>query len=524
MKWMFYAISLPAILIFGLLSWFWPWVAWFFVLIGPLFLLGVYDTFQRHHTVLRNFPLLGRVRFMLEYIRPEIYQYFVESDQDGRPFNRETRSVIYQRAKGVLDTQPYGTRKNVYEIEYEWINHSLNAKFLKDHDPRVTVGNDQCKQPYGASILNISAMSFGALSSNAVMALNRGAKEGRFYQNTGEGGLTPHHLKYGGDIVWQLGTGYFGCRAADGTFSPEYFKEKATLPNVKMIEIKISQGAKPGHGGILPAKKVTEEIAKIRGVSMGHDVISPPTHSSFTTPLELMAFITQLRELSGGKPVGFKLCLGSRKEFMGICKAMLKTGIHPDFITVDGGEGGTGAAPLEFANGVGTPLVDALPFVHNALVGVGVRDKIRIICSGKLVTGFQIAARLAQGADMVNVARPMMMAIGCIQSLKCNTNRCPTGVTTQDAGLRYGLVVEDKYKRVAEYHRETVKAAVELVGATGLNSPSELRPAHVFRRISATQVKPLDEIYAYLEPSALLKDPVPEAYARSWNASSAEHF
>ncbi len=524
MKRYFFYISLPIIAITLLWSLLWAPILWLFIIVGPLFLLGIYDILQRKHTILRNFPVIGHMRFILEAIRPEMYQYFVESDWEGRPFNRMQRSVIYQRAKGAVDTNPYGTRKDVLEVGYEWMNHSINAHFITENDPRVMVGGDDCKQPYNASILNISAMSFGALSKNAILALNKGAKTGGFYHNTGEGGLSPYHLEYGGDVVWQIGTGYFGCRKPDGTFCEETFVKSANKPSVKMIEIKISQGAKPGHGGILPAAKVSAEIANIRHVPRGEDVISPPGHSAFSTPIELLEYVARLRELTKGKPIGFKLCIGIPHEFLAICKAMLQTGILPDFITVDGGEGGTGAAPLEFSNAVGAPISDALPFVHNALMGIGVRDKIRIIASGKLITGFEILSKFAMGADMANNARPMMMALGCVQSLKCNTNACPTGVATQDPALAYGLVVEQKYKRVARYHKEAVKAVMELVGAAGLDHPQELRPWHVFRRLSKDCVKSFYEIYGYLDKGDLLKDDLPPAYADAWNRASADHF
>ena len=447
-----------------------------------------------------------------------------ESDLDGRPYNRQERSIIYQRAKRVIDTLPYGTRKHVDDIGYQWINHSFNAKPPLEKPNPVIIGNAQCKQPYEASMLNISAMSFGALSKNAVMALNRGAKMGGFYQNTGEGGLTKYHTRYQGDIVMQVGTAYFGCRTYDGEFCEQGFAEKAKLPSVKMIEIKLSQGAKPGHGGVLPAAKLTHEIAEIRHVPMGKDVLSPPTHSTFDSPLTLLTFIEKLRDLSGGKPIGIKLCVGERCEFLSLCKAMLAKKIYPDFVTVDGGEGGTGAAPMEFSNGVGTPLKDGLVFVHNALVGCGLREHIRIICSGKLSTGLDIIGALALGADICNMARPMMMSIGCIQSLQCNNNRCPTGVTTQDKALMKGLVIEDKYKRVANFHDLTVKSVLELVGAAGLNCQGKLEPNHVYQRISKTEVKRLDEIYDFIAPNSLLGDNCPEAFKRDWEMACPENF
>lgn len=524
MRALFYKISFIIFLLIGFLGLFVSWIWWLFIIAVPLFLIGIYDIVQKKHTVLRNFPVIGHFRFMFEAIAPEIHQYFIEDDLSGRPIPRERRALVYRRAKGVLSTHPYGTEWNLNEIGYEWLNHSMRAHFIEDEDPRIIVGNEQCKQPYHASILNISAMSFGALSTNAILALNKGAKEGKFYHNTGEGGLSPYHLEPGGDIVWQIGTGYFGCRTPEGKFDPELFKERSRLPNVKMIEIKISQGAKPGHGGILPGAKVDEEIATIRGVRVGVDVISPPTHSAFSTPLEMMSFITQLRELSGGKPVGFKLCLGSRTEFFAICKAMLKTKVYPDFITVDGGEGGTGAAPIEFSNAIGTPLSEALVFIHNAIIGIGLRDKIRIIASGKLFTGTQFVTTFAKGADICNSARGMMLSLGCIQSLKCNTNRCPTGVATQDVKLSYGLVVEEKYKRVANFHKETVKAIMDMIGAAGLNHPSELKPYHIYRRIDAKNVERLDKIYPYIESGSLLKKPYPDLYAPYWEKAKAETF
>jgi glutamate synthase domain-containing protein 2 len=404
------------------------------------------------------------------------------------------------------------------------MNHSLRALHPPEEAPRVRIGGPACKQPYDAAVLNVSAMSYGALSKNAILALNRGAKLGGFYHNTGEGGLSPYHLDGGGDICWQVGTGYFGCRDQDGNFDPEKFAEKAKQPAIKMIELKLSQGAKPGHGGILPARKVTPEIAKIRHVPMGEDVLSPPTHTAFSTPVEMCRFLGDLRELSGGKPVGFKLCLGKRREFLAICKAMLETGIAPDFITVDGGEGGTGAAPLEFSNVLGTPLDEALIFIHNALVGVGLRQQIRIIGSGRVISGFDLAHKLAIGADLCNSARAMMFALGCIQALKCNTNECPTGVATQDPTLVRGLVVEDKAIRVKNYQRNTVKALSELLAAAGLSSPAELRPWHILRRVSPTEVRHYGEMYEYLKPSALLAEPVPKSFARAWRAAEAKSF
>jgi glutamate synthase domain-containing protein 2 len=486
------------------------------ILVGPIILIGTIDLIQTKHAIRRNFPVLGHGRYLMELIRPEINQYFVESNKDGVPFNREARSIVYQRAKGQVDTLPFGTQSNVYAGDYEWINHSLVPKPTLKSEPRILVGGKDCLQPYSASIFNVSAMSYGSLSQNAVLALNGGAKIGGFAHNTGEGGLSPYHLQPGGDIIWQVGTGYFSCRNKDGTFSESEFEKRAKLPNVKMIEIKLSQGAKPGHGGILPAKKVTPEIAQIRGIEMGFDVLSPPAHTAFDSPTGLLEFVARLRKLSGGKPVGFKLCMGKRREFFAITKAMLETKILPDFITIDGAEGGTGAAPLEFSNSVGTPLNDGLIFLHNALTGINVRDQIKIIASGKVTTGFNLASKLALGADMCNSARGMMFALGCIQALRCNTNACPTGVATQDPDLVKGLNVKDKATRVANFHKGTVHSFLEVLGACGLSHPNQLRPWHIQRRVSSTEVKHYGEIYDYLEPGDLLKSDLPLSYARAW--------
>lgn len=501
-----------------------PSLAWSALPVGVLVLLGAYDMIQDKHAIRRNFPLAGRLRYVFESVRPELQQYFVESNASGRPFARDLRSLVYQRSKGETDTVPFGTEKDVYAVGYEWMNHSLLAKTAPKTPHRVTIGGPDCNKPYASSVLNVSAMSYGSLSRNAILALNRGAKEGGFAHNTGEGGLTPHHREGGGDLVWQVGTGYFGCRDDEGRFDPEKFRKRADDDQVKMIEIKLSQGAKPGHGGILPAAKVTPEIAKIRDVPIGKDVLSPPTHSAFSTPLELCAFVGKLRELSGGKPIGFKLCVGKRREFFAICKAMLESKIAPDFITVDGSEGGTGAAPLEFSNVLGTPLVEGLVFVHNALVGCGLRDRVKVIASGRVVTGFDIAHKLAIGADVCNSARAMMFALGCIQAQRCNTNDCPTGIATQDPELVAGLVVSDKAKRVKRYQAATVHAFDELLAAAGLDKPSDLRPWHVIRRTSPTESKHYGEMYTYLEPGELLRGEAPKSYARAWNAARADSF
>ena len=483
----------------------WPGTAWALVLTIALFVVAVRDVTQRRHAVIRNFPLIGHLRYLMELIRPEINQYFIESDTDGMPFNRVTRSMIYQRAKSVLDTIPFGTEVDVNAPGYEWVGHSMYPREPFKEEPRVRIGGPECSQPYDASHLNVSAMSYGSLSKNAILALNKGARLGGFFHNTGEGGVSPYHLEPGGDLVWQIGTACFGARDRAGNFDPVRFGDTASQEAVRMIEVKLSQGAKPGHGGILPAEKLTPEIARIRGVEMGADVISPPYHRAFRDAAGCLDFVARLRDLSGGKPVGLKLCVGRRREFEDLARAMVKSGITPDFITVDGGEGGTGAAPVEFANTVGSPLDEGLAFVHATLVGYGLRERIRIIASGKVVNGFSIFSRLALGADLCNSARAMMMALGCIQALRCNTNTCPVGVATQDPRLAAGLVVEDKAVRVANFHRETVAAFLELVAAAGLDHPSEIRPHHVNRRISPTRVMTLAEIFPCPEPGAFLK-------------------
>ena len=524
MRRLFVIIAITALVAEAVIGWFWHPFLWTLVPVLPLIAIGVADMSQTRQAVRRNFPVLGRGRYLLEMIRPEINQYFVESNNDGRPFSRNDRSVVYQRAKGDLDTLPFGTQRDVYAPGYEWINHSLAPKHVDHQAARVLVGGPQCTQPYSASIFNVSAMSYGSLSKNAILALNGGAKMGGFAHNTGEGGLSPYHLEPGGDVFWQIGTGYFGCRDKQGNFALGEFTKRATLPNVKMIEIKLSQGAKPGHGGILPAAKLTAEIIAIRGVEPGHDVISPPAHTAFSTPAGLLEFVQQLREASGGKPVGFKLCIGKRREFLSIVKAMLATGITPDFITVDGGEGGTGAAPIEFSDSVGAPLNDGLSFVHQALVGANLRDRIRVIASAKVNTGFQMATKVALGADMCNAARAMMFALGCIQALRCNTNACPTGVATQDPELVAGLHVGDKSQRVARYHKETVKSFFEVLGAAGCAHPSDLESWNVMRRVSPIEVKNFAEIYGRAEPGSLLGTTPSGPFARAWMAATPDRF
>lgn len=478
---------------------------WLVGVFAILFFIGLYDVTQKKHAILRNFPIIGHFRYILEGIRPEIMQYFVETDTEGRPFDRIERSLIYRRAKNVTDTVPFGTQEDIYKDGYEWINHSIYAKSHHDIavDTHVVIGGKDCTKPYRASIYNVSAMSFGSLSSRAVEALNGGAKIGGFAHNTGEGGVSPYHLSQGGDLIWQVGTGYFGCRAEDGNFSPEKFKETAAHPEIKMIELKLSQGAKPGHGGILPAKKNTEEIAKIRGVKPFQAVHSPPGHRAFNDPEGMMQLIKQMRRLSAGKPIGFKLCIGKKDEFEDICDAMISTGIAPDFIVVDGGEGGTGAAPVEFSDSIGMPMLDGLAFVHDTLVAKGLRDEIKIGASGKIVSGFHITRALALGADFCYSARAMMMALGCIQALQCNTNTCPVGVATQNKRLEKGLDVDDKMHRVANFHQKTINSFVEMLLASGLTQKEELTRAHINRRISRIRIQTYEDIYPSVKPETV---------------------
>ncbi len=518
-----FAIAAPvAVLLSGLL---WSGLLWLLVPLAIIIAIGCYDMLQTRHSVLRLYPVLGHFRYMFEAVRPEIQQYFVESDTSGAPVPREFRALVYQRAKGARDTRPFGTIFDVNRNGYEWVNHSLVPCHAEDIHPKIKFGGPDCSKPYMASPLNISAMSYGALSKNAIMALNRGAKIGDFAHNTGEGSLSPYHLEHGGDIIWQIGTGYFGCRTDSGDFDPESFRERASLEAVRMIEVKLSQGAKPGHGGILPAAKLTEEIAEIRGVPMGADVISPAAHTAFSTPIGLLEFVARLRELSGGKPTGFKLCIGRKDEFLAICKAMLETGITPDFITVDGGEGGTGAAPTEMTNSVGTPLRDALIFVNRALIGCGLRDRVRIIASGKMFSAFHILRAIALGADTVNSARGMMMALGCIQSRSCNTDHCPTGIATQNPERNKGLVVTDKAQRVANFHRETVENLAELVAAAGLHSLEQLEPRHINRRVQGTEVKTYAELYPVIDKNCLLIDDfIPDNWRVDWRLANAHSW
>jgi glutamate synthase domain-containing protein 2 len=501
--------------------------AWIVVAIpGCLSLLGLWDVLQPQHSVLRNYPVIGHVRWIVEMIRPEIRQYLLEDEDEATPFSRAQRSLVYQRAKGVSSDHPFGTLIDPYARDYEFMQHSLRPALPADPKSfRITIGNDQCAQPYSASVFNISAMSFGSLSANAIRALNKGAALGGFYHDTGEGSVSPYHREFGGDIVWEVASGYFGCRTSEGRFDPEKFAAQATDPQIKMIEIKLSQGAKPGHGGILPGKKVTPEIAETRGVPMNCDCISPSRHSAFTTPLEMMAFIAELRRLSGGKPVGFKLCIGLPWEFMAIVKAILESGTVPDFIVVDGGEGGTGAAPVEFADHLGMPMREGLLLVHNVLVGAGLRERIKIGVAGRLISAFDLATVLAIGADWTNAARGFMFALGCIQSMNCHTNRCPTGVATQDLARQRALVVPDKAERVHRFHDRTVSALADMLAAAGLSHPDELEPHHVAHRISSTEVRQFDQVHIYLKPGELLQGECRHEYFReNWARARADSF
>lgn len=491
---------------------------------GALAVVGVRDLNQTRHAILRNYPIIGHIRFMLEHIRPEIRQYFFEADTDGRPFPRERRAIVYQRAKRQLDKRPFGTHGDVYSEGHEWMLHSMMPKPVASSGFRITIGGPQCTQPYSASTLNISAMSYGALSANAIRALNAGAKRGGFAHDTGEGAVSPYHREAGGDLIWEIGSGYFGCRNLDGTFNPEKFEQTAKDPQIKMIEIKLSQGAKPGHGGVLPAAKVTAEISAIRGVEEAKDCISPASHSAFSTPLELIQFVATLRKLSGGKPTGFKLCIGHRSEFLAIVKAMLKLGVTPDFIVVDGKEGGTGAAPAEFIDNLGMPLRDGLAFVHSTLIGVDLRKHIKLGCAGKIITGFDLARAHALGADWCNAARGFMFAVGCIQAQTCHTGACPTGVATQDASRQRAIVVSDKSERVANFHRETVKSLAELLAAAGMERPSDLSPYHILRRVGDGRILNLADQFPIMEKGALLGRNLPSEFAQRWKKASAERF
>lgn len=495
---------------------------WGLVFFAPLSITGVFDVIQTKHSVLRNYPILGHIRWFFEMIRPELRQYLFSSDIEELPFSRERRSLVYQRAKDVEDRTPFGTKFDVYEAGYAWINQSMAPKPVAKEGFRVEVGRQQCDQPYSSSVLNISGMSFGALSGNAIAALNEGARMGNFAHDTGEGSISRHH-KRGGDVIWQIGTGYFGCRAADGGFDPEQFKERSAADNVKMIEVKISQGAKPGHGGVLPGSKVTDEIAEARGVPIGMDCLSPAGHTAFSTPKEFIEFMAKLRAMSGGKPVGFKACIGHRWEFLAVIKAMIELDSYPDFIVIDGAEGGTGAAPQEFSNHIGTPLVEGLTFAQNALTGAGVRDKVRLAASGKVVSAFDMVHMMALGADWCNSARGFMFAIGCIQAQACHTNECPSGVATQDKGRARAIVVEDKAQRVYNYHHNTMHALAEVVAAAGLEHTDQLRLEHFMQRCDEGKVV---EGHAtdWLEPGELVYGTEDPDFRRYWAMADADSF
>ncbi len=525
MRYSIFALCVALAVASALAAPFYPPLLLVTLVAGALGLLGAWDLVQTHHSILRNYPVIGHMRWLFEGIRPEIRQYLIESDHDEEPFSREERSLIYQRAKGQEDKRPFGTRQRVYDAGYSWLTHSIAATHIEDSDFRITIGGPDCKKPYEASLYNISAMSFGALSANAILALNTGAKAGGFAHDTGEGGISRYHRAGGGDLIYEVGTGYFGCRDADGNFDPERFREQAADDQVKMVEVKLSQGAKPGHGGMLPAAKISPEIAEARGVPMDQDCISPPGHSVFSTPLEFVEFLGTLRALSGGKPVGFKFCIGHRREFMCMVKAMLATGIAPDFIVVDGKEGGTGAAPLEFANHIGTPLVEGLTFVHNTLRGAGLRDRIRLGASGKLVTAFDIARICALGADWCNSARGFMFAVGCIQAQACHTNRCPTGVATQDPIRQRALVPEEKAERVARFHRNTLRAVADMVAAAGLAHPVDFQPKHFNIRLKSGETVGGDVAFPELPLSCLVEDTCEDPhYATRWARARAESF
>ncbi|MEZ5912163.1 MAG: FMN-binding glutamate synthase family protein [Paracoccaceae bacterium] len=516
------ALTLVSLALLWVSAWFWLPALGF----GALTALGFYDVSQRHHAILRNYPVLGHMRFLFEGIRPEIRQYLIESDQDEEPFSRDDRSIVYQRAKGVEDKRPFGTRQRVYDAGYAWLTHSIMPKHIENSDFRVTIGGPDCARPYDASLYNISAMSFGALSANAILALNTGARLGGFAHDTGEGGISRYHRQGGGDLIYEIGSGYFGCRTSDGRFDAGKFAEQAADDQVKLIEVKLSQGAKPGHGGMLPARKISPEIAEARGVPMGQDCISPASHSAFSTPVEFCEFLAVLRDRSGGKPVGFKLCIGHRREFMCMVKAMLETGVVPDFIVVDGKEGGTGAAPLEFANHVGMPLVEGLSFVHNTLRGAGLRDRVRIGAAGKLITAFDIARAFALGADWANSARGFMFAVGCIQAQACHTNHCPVGVATQDKLRQRAIDVGDKSQRVARFHANTLKALAEMAGAAGLDDPRQFLPRHFMSRGQDGEMVTGDQANPYLPMGFLLSDKGEDigGYRMRWKRADAKSF
>ncbi|WP_447939815.1 FMN-binding glutamate synthase family protein [Pseudoxanthomonas mexicana] len=523
-RYLAYAVTLLLTAGMLVLALTWPVAWWGVALFGALAVLGTWDVLQTRSTLRRNYPVLAHFRYGLESVGPEIRQYFIEGDTAEVPFSRQQRSLVYQRAKGVMDVVPFGSQQDVYSVDYEWINHSLAPTHVDSHDFRVIIGAGSA-QPYSASVLNISAMSFGALSANAVRALNEGARRGGFYHDTGEGSISPYHREKGGDLVWEIGSGYFGCRDEEGRFSEARFVENARSPQVKMIELKLSQGAKPGHGGVLPAAKVSAEISATRGVPMGHDCVSPAKHSAFSTPVELLRFIARLRELSGGKPTGFKLAIGHPWEWFGIAKAMQETGLLPDFIVVDGAEGGTGAAPAEFIDHVGVPMHEALLLVHNTLVGLNLRDKVRLGAAGKIISAFDVARTMAMGADWCNAARGFMFALGCIQSQSCHNDRCPTGVATQDPKRWKHLDVGDKSVRVQQFHDNTLKALRDMLCAAGLDHPQQLGPEHILRRVSPIEVRSLASLYRFLEPGELLdRVPAHAVFRDFWADARSDAF
>lgn len=524
MRQLYYLISVVGIVVTAIIYQFSESALYILYFLVPYILVGLWDIFSVKHTILRNYPVIGHFRYIFEYVRPEIRQYFVESDKDGTPFSREIRSLVYRKAKGARETIAFGTKNDVTSIGYEFSYHSLSPKHVAEDKNRVIFGASNCTKPYNSSRLNISALSFGAISPNAIRALNKGAKIGDFAHNTGEGGISSYHLENGGDIIWQIGTGYFGCRYKNGRFDPEAFAKNANMDVVKMIELKLSQGAKPAHGGILPGVKVTEEIAKIRMLEVGVDAISPPMHPEFSTPMGLLEFIAKLKKLSDGKPVGIKLCIGHRTEFMSICKAMIETNIMPDFITIDGAEGGTGAAPLIFADKVGTPINEAISFVHNCLIGANLRDKMLLIASGKIATGYDMLTKIALGADACNSARAMMFALGCIQSLQCNTDKCPTGIATQNKHRWQSLDVPDKSARVSNFHRRVLSDFREIVGALGLDNPDELNASHIRKYTDVGISKSFAEIYPIPKIGEFLDPAARSIYADLWRSAKVESF
>jgi glutamate synthase domain-containing protein 2 len=523
-RYLVYVLALILLPVSLALASHWPAWYWGVGLFGVASFLGTWDVLQRRSVLRRNYPVLAHFRYGFESIGPEIRQYFVQSDLEDVPFSRQQRQLIYQRSRNEMDVVPFGTLRSTYAVDYEWINHSMAPTTIPHHDFRVTIGAE-CAKPYSASIFNISAMSFGSLSANAIRALNKGAKLGGFCHDTGEGSISPYHRENGGDLVWEIGSGYFGCRDENGRFSEERFVENALDDQVKMIEIKLSQGAKPGHGGVLPAAKVSAEISLTRGVPMGVDCVSPSKHSAFSTPMELLKFVARLRELSGGKPVGFKLAIGHPWEWFAIAKAMQESGLLPDYIVVDGAEGGTGASPAEFIDHVGVPMNEALILVHNTLIGLNLRDRIRLGAAGKVTSAFDIARTIALGADWCNAGRGFMFALGCIQALSCHNDKCPTGIATQDPSRWRHLEPEDKGQRVRNYHENTLRALRDLLGAAGLNDPSELGPEHILRRVSPVEIRSLAALYRYLGPGELL-DRVPEhvVFREYWADARSDSF